>query len=60
MNSAESWTFQKVYLKYLGSFEMWRWRRVEEISWNDHVKNVEVLQSHAGKENPTYNKKREG
>jgi hypothetical protein len=22
---------------------MWRWRRMEKISWTDHVKNEEVL-----------------
>ena len=22
---------------------MWRWRRVEKISWTDHVRNEEVL-----------------
>jgi hypothetical protein len=25
------------------SFEMWCWRRMEKISWTDHVRNVEVL-----------------
>jgi len=29
--------------KYLESFEMWCWRRMEKISWTDHVKNEEVL-----------------
>jgi len=24
-------------------FEMWCWRRMEKISWTDHVKNEEVL-----------------
>jgi hypothetical protein len=33
---------------------------MEKISWTDLIKNVEVLQSHGGKENPAYNKKREG
>jgi len=27
----------------LESFEMWCWRRVEKISWTDHVRNEEVL-----------------
>ena len=27
----------------LGSFEMWCWRRMEKISWTDHVRNEEVL-----------------
>ena len=25
--------------KYLESFEMWCWRRMEKISWTDHVRN---------------------
>jgi len=25
-------------------FEMWFWRRLETISWTDHVRNEEVLQ----------------
>jgi hypothetical protein len=25
------------------SFEMWRWRRMEKISWTDRVRNEEVL-----------------
>jgi len=29
--------------KYLGSFEMWWWRRMEKFSWTDNVKNAEVL-----------------
>ena len=27
----------------LESFEMWCWRRMEKISWTDHVRNEEVL-----------------
>ena len=27
----------------LGRFEMWCWRRMEKISWTDHVRNEEVL-----------------
>jgi hypothetical protein len=30
---AETWTLQKVDQKYLESFEMWCWRRMEKISW---------------------------
>ena len=33
---AETWTL-------LESFEMWCWRRMEKISWTDHVRNEEVL-----------------
>jgi hypothetical protein len=40
---AETWTLRKVDQKYLESFEMWRWRRMEKISWTDRVRNEEVL-----------------
>ena len=43
MYGAEDWTLGKVEQKYLESFEMWRWRRVEEISWTDRVKSEEEL-----------------
>jgi hypothetical protein len=36
---AETWTLWKVDQKYLESFEMWCWRRMEKISWSDHVRN---------------------
>jgi hypothetical protein len=42
---AESWTFRKVDQKYLESFEMWCWRRMEKVSWTDRVTNREVLHS---------------
>ena len=32
-----------VHQKRLESFEMWCWRRMEKISWTDHVRNEEVL-----------------
>jgi hypothetical protein len=41
---AVTWTLRKVDQKYLESFEMWCWRRMEEISWTDRVRNEEVLQ----------------
>jgi hypothetical protein len=37
---AENWTLTK----YLGSFEVCSWRKVEKIIWIDHVRNKEVLQ----------------
>jgi len=40
---AETWTFREADQKYLESFEMWCWRRMEKISWTDHVRNEEVL-----------------
>jgi len=41
--SAETWTLRVADQKYLDSFEMWCWRRMEKISWTDHVRNEEVL-----------------
>jgi len=40
---AETWTHRTVDQKYLESFEMWDWRRMEKISWTNHVRNEEVL-----------------
>jgi len=40
---AETWTLRAVDQKHLESFEMWCWRRMEKISWTDHVRNEEVL-----------------
>jgi hypothetical protein len=40
---AETWTLRKVDQRHPGSFEMLRWRRMEKISWTDHVRNEEVL-----------------
>ena len=39
----ETWTLRAVDQKHLESFEMWCWRRMEKISWTDHVRNEEVL-----------------
>ena len=40
---AEIWTLRTADQKYLESFEMWCWRRMEKISWTDHVRNEDVL-----------------
>ncbi|KDR16678.1 hypothetical protein L798_09068 [Zootermopsis nevadensis] len=40
---AETWTLRKKEQKYLESFEMWCWRRIEKIRWTDRVTNEEVL-----------------
>jgi hypothetical protein len=40
---AETWTLRAVDQKHLESFEIWCWRRMEKISWTDHVRNEEVL-----------------
>jgi hypothetical protein len=39
----ETWTLRAVDQKRLESFEMWCWRRMEKISWTDHVRNGDVL-----------------
>jgi len=40
---AETWTLRAIDQKHLESFEMWCWRRMETISWANHVRNKEVL-----------------
>jgi len=40
---AETWTLRAADQKYLESFEMWCWRRMEKIIWADHVRDEEVL-----------------
>ena len=40
---AETWMLRAADQKYLESFEMWCSRRMEKISWTDHVRNEEVL-----------------
>jgi len=51
---AETWTLRAVDQKHLGSFEMWCWRRMDKISWTDHVRNEEVLlKSQGAEEYPT-------
>jgi hypothetical protein len=40
---AETWTLRAVDQKHLESFKMWCWRRMEKISWTDHVRSEEVL-----------------
>jgi hypothetical protein len=40
---AETGTIRAVHQKHLESFEMWCCRRMEKISWTNHVRNEEVL-----------------
>ena len=40
---AETWTLREMDQKHLESFEIWCWRRMEKISWTDHVRNEDVL-----------------
>jgi len=39
----ETWTLRAVDQKNLESFEIWCWRRMEKISWTDHVRKEGVL-----------------
>ena len=39
---AETWTLRATDQKCLESFEMWCCRRMEKISWTEHVRNEEV------------------
>ena len=39
----ENFTLRAADQKYLESFEMWCWRKMQNISWTDHVRNDEVL-----------------
>jgi hypothetical protein len=40
---AETWTLRRVDRKYLESSEMCCWRKMEKISWTDHVRKDELL-----------------
>ena len=40
---SETWTLKKLEQKYLESYEMWCWRRMEEIKWSGKVTNEQVL-----------------
>ena len=42
-SGAETWTLRAADQKYLESFEMWCWRRMEKISWTDHVRKEDEL-----------------
>lgn len=35
--------YEKVDIKQLEAFEMWVWRRMEKISWIEHVKTIRCL-----------------
>ena len=40
---SEIWKLRKLERKYLKSFEMWCWRRMEKIKWPEKVNNEQVL-----------------
>jgi replicative superfamily II helicase len=54
----ETRLLREVDQKSLGSFEMWCWRRMEEISWTDRVRNEEVLHRVKEKKNILHTIKR--
>jgi hypothetical protein len=37
------WTLGKVDKKYLDTFKIWCWMKLEKISWADRVKSEELL-----------------
>jgi hypothetical protein len=39
----ETWTMKKEVVEKLNAFEMWVWRRMEKVSWQDKKTNEEVL-----------------
>ncbi len=41
---SETWTLREKEIHNLEAFEMWIWRRMEKINWQDHITNEEVLQ----------------
>jgi hypothetical protein len=56
----ETWILRKLDEKHVESFEMWCWRRMENISLTDCARNEEVLHTQGGEEYHTYSKKEEG
>ena len=41
--SAETWTLLKTDISRLEAFEMWCWRQMLNIKWQDKISNVDVL-----------------
>jgi hypothetical protein len=39
---SETWKITKLELKYLESFEMWCWSRMEKIKWSEKVTSGDV------------------
>jgi hypothetical protein len=39
----ETWTVKKDVVDKLNAFEMWVWRKMEKVSWQDKKTNEEVL-----------------
>jgi len=41
---SETWTLKKEDIKRLEACEMWFWRRILKISWQEHATNESVLE----------------
>src|SRR6218665_1202229 len=41
---SETWSLRKEDIERLEAFEVWIWRRMERISWMEHMTNEEILQ----------------
>ena len=39
----ETWTLRRAEIDKLEALEMWIWRRLERVCWQDRIKNEEVL-----------------
>ena len=44
MYGAETWTLRWNEQKGLKAFEMWIWRRMENVKWTNKIKNAVVLE----------------
>ena len=42
---SETWTLRKEEKERIEAFEMWIWRRMEKISWQDKKTNQQVLET---------------
>ena len=41
--ACETWKLKQNNIKKLEAFEMWLWRKIEGIKWQDHITNKEVF-----------------
>ena len=57
---AKTLTLRTADQKFLESFEMWCWRRIQKICWTDRVRNEEVLHTVKEEKTITYDKQKEG
>jgi hypothetical protein len=51
---SETWALRKLERKYLKSFEMWCWWRMEKIKWPEKVTNEQVIE-HIGEKRTLLN-----